>query len=954
MPPPLPVPSKVAINALRGIALGTSCAIGVIVEDRRRRISTLRTVLSNKEKLKSAKQYHGMADGAALQLDESIFLEDELRLHQLDDRTKTRNASLNTESTTTSELDDILDPSSSPTTAQTEISIPPPMQKKNPTPSLESVRPTATFSQTRINVPAINAHGARQTGKTTVSRTRSEVLDESIRTITSILAGVENGGLDRALENFFETSRSYYSFKKFDEKWIAVSAQLSRACQAEGRWDDASKVLTTTINAGALDESQFHAHEPLSVVKFHLRQVNEDGRCLPEAIASATHIFLATFKDRPQMKVAELESVARHLFTQNLLSYRFAVLHNIYWRVICYGENVAFTGWVIQKLYQYGDYKNAVKYFLLNYSKMNPGVECYNKTVDCVVYSVEGLRGLKARQVLQSLEKMNRPGNGFLRSRWIMRLLQAHWRRDKDFPAVKKFFQQVISSGLLKKVNHPEGPYRTMVEISVKAGENHSIISYCKAVIQKYPDMASDVALRGFLALALAKVGDWDGVLDAFTEMRALKCLQETQYDDAFVMVLKVFADTHPVAEVRDFVLKYTNDLGVRMHLYTATLVANKYGECHDIPGFSSWLTYCSETGVVLDSGFCNPILHNCRTKFGLSYNELREIYLEMKRLNPTFADDVTQRIMSQAAMTGKRVTGSKKIYALHKLAYTGRTANSRDVYEAMNQELHKGRPASAISIYKRALNFGMPSCRHCLQLAVLAALRSHQDGTNSALSIIRKAHAQGDDVNLAVSTFIKFQLDHLRTDVEDVLLHMRNMTRLFESLDIIIDPSVLTHMAMICVKMGHFNKVLPLCSLAMDRAGAKNFCFSRQSIRALLMAYEKLRDVEGMRKLTSDLLASRYAADQHVLLYLRASRRSIQRLCRGGYVDELLDILDSTLDTVTRRRAETRMTGKAMAEETLRIMQDAVANLEGINKDYLQYEDDEACSDTSRLVSVA
>ncbi|KXJ95756.1 hypothetical protein Micbo1qcDRAFT_157817, partial [Microdochium bolleyi] len=77
MTTPVPVPSKAAIRALRGLALGTSCAIGAIVEDRRRRISTLQTAISNKERLQSARQYKSIPGEASSWLpfdDEAVAL----------------------------------------------------------------------------------------------------------------------------------------------------------------------------------------------------------------------------------------------------------------------------------------------------------------------------------------------------------------------------------------------------------------------------------------------------------------------------------------------------------------------------------------------------------------------------------------------------------------------------------------------------------------------------------------------------------------------------------------------------------------------------------------------------------------------------------------------------------------------------------------------------------------
>ncbi|OTA91657.1 hypothetical protein M434DRAFT_397049 [Hypoxylon sp. CO27-5] len=1003
MPPPLSVPSKAAIHALRGIALGTSCAIGVIVEDRRRRISTLKTALSNKEKLKSAKQYHGMANAAALQFDEAFFVGDELHWHQLDDRTMTcgdshtveapprrnprEHVSSNTESMTHLHSEDKPKSSSRPTSIPKDISAPsapskPPKIKRSTTP-LALPRRTPTFPETKINVPTIDAHTSWREGEARVSRQR-DMLDESVERITSLLAGKEEGKLDRALEHFFEASRSLRFAQGFNEEWVSVSAQLSRACQAEDRFVDAGKVLVTTIDAGPLEESQFYAHEPMPVIVFHLNQKDGNGCCLPSALATATAIFLTKFKEKPKIQMPDIVKIGSELFAQNIFYKRTSVIHDIYWRVISTVVNAgAFAGWVIQELYKYRDYKSVIKYFLLNFSKMTSGEMAYNRTIDCVIFSVEFMNGSRADEVHDALYRMKRPSNGFLRTRWIMRLLQAHWRRNQDFSSVKALFEQTLTLGLLDEVTHPEGVYRTMVEISVKAGEYDAARSYHETIMQKYPYMASDVALRGFIALGLAKAGNWDGVLDAFTEMQALKDGHENQYDDAFVMVLKVFVKDHPVAEIRDFVSKYTSDLGVRMHRYVVTLVANKYGECHDVPGFVSWLRYCGEAGFALDSAFCNSVLYNGRTKFGLSYNEMRELCLEMEHIGgPDLFDDVTRRIMSQAALEtvkpgrGFEILGVHSwMHAVDDLAYMGRSANTRDVYEAMNQELNRGKPATALSIYKGAISSGMPSCEHCLRLAVVATLNSSQGGSTSAISLIHDAHQHGVDVSPAVSAFIKFKLDHVQANPQDILFYMRNLVSRFETLNIIVDSTVLTHMALMCVKMGHYERVISLCTLARDRGGFKTLCFSRQSTLAMLVAYAKLLDLEGMWKLNEDILMSTFATEKVVLSGLRSAKRTIQRykrtvekhsrLDRGAKINRMLDILKSTIDTVIRRRRDEISGGKVIAQEALEIMLDAAESMGrdkaskasrapqkyAIDEEQLEYRDSREDSDTMQLI---
>ncbi|KAI1074935.1 hypothetical protein F5B20DRAFT_561660 [Whalleya microplaca] len=979
MSPPLPVPSKAAIHALRGIALGTSCAIGVILEDRRRRINTLATAVSNKKKLKSARQYHGTFDIFATQFeDQPVLVGTDVHWHSTPDTVKDQweqPSSVPPSSKTdqnpprepqepeaASGSESASKPSSSHPVAQTQPSSPPTAQRPVPTPA-SSWRPPKSL-RSNITVPQSSSAISFQPAATPPELSAKK-LAEFVEEINNILASNDDGRLDQATAKFLEVTRTYYASRPFDDEWLEVSSRLSRDNQAYGKWEDATTILTAAVKAGQLDESRFYAHNPLGIIQFLLRPKDADISCSKEAAAAASTLFMAPFKEKPQIWVAELEDVAKQLITELLLLEERPIVHSIFWRLLGLLKDPApFTGWVIRTLSEHQDHKHVVKYFLLNFSKMDPDVTSYNTTIDCVVHSVEELQGLKVNLVLRAFARMDSPRNKFLRTRWIMRLLQAHWHRNENFAESQALFEEVMSLGLLSKVKHPEGIYRTMVEIAINANEVATANLIYEKIIQNYPDMITDVPLKGFLTLAKAKAGDWGGVIEDFEEMCQYRQGQQKAYDDAFIMVLKVFTEDHPVADVREFVTRFQEDLGVRMHHYIVTLVANKYGDCHDMEGFVSWLEHCSKAGFALNSGFCNTSLHNCRTKWGVSFPELQELYSKMKELKPDFDDDVTRRIMSQAALAaGTRFRSSPKgigvrsrVVPVDNRAYTGESANTRDVYEAMNHELSNGKTAAVVATYKRAMSFGMPFCRHCLRLAVTAALqgsRNARDGPGTAMMLIHNAHQQGHDVSPAVATYIKFQVEHFRAGRREVYMHMRNLITQFEALQVVIKPDVLTHIAIVCIKLGQHGRAIALCQLAKQRRGSDNLCFSRQSVRALLMAYSQKWDLAGMKKLMSDLLASEYAADKTVLSYMTSTRRNVQKYRRDPKVIALQEVLEDGINAVRQCRLKTRMEGKTISEETLRIFGNAVADMQdgsGSVEALLQDEndpDDESCEDS-------
>ncbi|RYP27274.1 hypothetical protein DL768_011260 [Monosporascus sp. mg162] len=967
MPPPLPVPSKAAIHALRGLALGTSCAIGVIVEDRRRRISTLRTAIANKKKLKASRQYHGARESVASQLD-------------LDDAVPLRHDDLHERDQTETPRDPdgyprVLLPrstSSRKTTADAEYTQSPECQALNDglekqgrqaehatqqSPVSYTLEPVALvreeqLSHTAPRIPSnrkflVNnsANWGPESARTSRLRPKSFDPASLTRSIDEILSNHDEEKFDLALAKFFSAPQTRYMLQQVGDAWLDISARLSKECQARGRWEDAARVLDRVLDGGPLNESWYYAHDPFPIIESYLPPVGSEDQCTGDAFSKASRLFLATFTKAPQSNQLEVERLGKRLLSAALALRQFRSVSGIYWRVLTQLDDCSnFSAWVIKALSEYHDYKNVVKIFLLNFSKITPNDTLFNETLDRVVYAVEAMKGLKAAQVLRAYARMGNAGDASLRTRWIMKILQAHWHRHQDFSQSKALFDEAKTLGLLDRIGHPQGVYRVMVELALRADEHLIAKSYYDEVLQMYPELASDIPLQGYFALAKAKAGDWEGVYDDFTEMKShrhrpyidfVETLQE-EYDSAFIMVLKVFAQGHPVSEIREFVTRYTRDLDVGLHRYVVTLVANKYGECHDMPGLISWLEYCSEAGFALDPSFCNAMLYNCRARWKLSFEQLKSLISNMRQLNPDATDDSTERLLSQASIAGSSKThlsfkarqAHHKAVSVNKLAYMGRSTNNRDVYEAMNQEIGCGKHMAAVTIYKRAMRFGMPFCSYCFRLAVTAALELPGNGTSTAFHLIHNAHGQGQDVSSAVSAFIRTQMDRFRGGTTAVMQHIQAMISRFEALHIIIDAAVLTHTALVCIKFGQHARAISLCRLAMERSGSATPCFSRQAFRVLLMAYSQTLDAPGLEDLLAALRACDFAHEKKTLLELRTTLRKVQSLKKSPAAAAAAQILRSALDDLRLLRAQRQREGNTISQEALRIVGDAVAQM--------------------------
>ncbi|KAK8028713.1 hypothetical protein PG991_005769 [Apiospora marii] len=475
-----------------------------------------------------------------------------------------------------------------------------------------------------------------------------------------------------------------------------------------------------------------------------------------------------------------------------------------------------------------------------------------------------------------------------------------------------------------------------MVEVSVMSGDIATARHYHSEVIMMAPAMAEDVGLMGYFALAKARAGDWDGVLGDFVKMRPHREMQKEAYEQAFIRILKIFAQDHPIAEVEQFVQYFIQEMHMQLHPFMVSLVANSYGEFHDAPGLIRWLQFCSSSGFALSPGFVNAVLRNCRVKWKLPFRQLRKLFSEMRKLQGTCVDDVTQNMMHNAALMDGNYLGrparqrvrSLKL-SLSRKPYFARSANNRQVFAAMQEELQSGRPNMTVYIYKRALQYGMEWCPHCFRIAVIASLRQKTGNFAKAMQLIASTSQKGHDVSTAVGLYIKAQLNSFRGAFGEIMNRLKAMTVHFESAGIIIDPSVLTHAAVIAAKSGRDAHAVSLCQVAMQKQGTTNPCFTIQNLKALLMAYYHLLDVDGLQWVVESLSSSPCSADVRALSLLKETRRHMRKWETSDRVCLIRDVLEAGINSIKKRRVLQIREGAKIQQECLNIMSDAVAQME-------------------------
>jgi tetratricopeptide (TPR) repeat protein len=948
MSAPVPVRSKVAVTAIRGLIVGTTCSLALITEDRRRRISNAQHAIQNGDRIRSAKNYRAGGAELAIALEEDAVLFDPIQVKwteaQLRGLGRTR------------ERHDV-----------EEHLLRQPLAKDFETQQAESVEPRKTedveikqeqetrqhtaFARARRKRPismiqpkTIVDPGIDMTVAKELLKDVSKAPEPSTTTTTSSLAFPEIDGITTLVEECARTR----DLHQLDHAVMVVSqaltlkagrgglaetllntcALLVRTCQEMGKFNAAADILRAVVQCGQLKESDYYDFRPLELldglILSELSGNGSDGRVDARRLGLAAEIYLARFRDEPIVRTEQGFTVGKRLLELSFTAKKmdnFGQIEQLYWRCLLHRQNdFEFTQWFITQLHGKGEFKAAVRYFLLAYSKMAPSQASIVETGDVVVASVTAAKSTKAGKVLQKLAKLCSPSSQ-LKSVWVAELLQCDWERGQSFDKTVDLFSSIRDSSLQNVVPLAD-VYRVMMEISLKAGRQQMLDSYVQVAIETFPEFAFDARVIGILALAKAQLGDWRGVEQDFLSLQT----QVTNKDDigpAFLPVLEVYAQSHTIHETESFLRHYVDHVGVPICTQIAAFMAKQYAAVRDSESLTSWLGDCARAGVPVDAAFSNAVLAACRT-YKMPFKELRSLFQKIKSSGGGFTDGSTERIMLEAALVQSKRQREPAAFRIksakvktHKAqCLQGKCYSEQDVLLSMKERLAVPRPLQALKIYRRALDNGLDLPDEAHRLAVKATLAQGGGNTDAAYAILATAQSRGRDVSTWAMPILTEQLSHIHPDMykEEIRVAIQKILDALVQNRIRITEAMLNQTAYACLQAKYARLAIKYATMAAETYGkplngprgkSPELCYNMYNFSVLVQAFAHIEDVEMLRYTIDQAKTRLYWTESLCRKALKLARQALNYKHSTPIVEEAKEIIAQALEETKAKRQD-------------------------------------------------
>lgn len=975
MPTTLPVPSRVALRALRSLALGTSCTIvlsaGLLTEDRRRRIQAAREVHDNAKKLKASRKYHSTSSTPLETFEDQLlrYREDAIWLPSNVLKGTLSKGAIGNLTNGDYEVQ-VAAPAAKATKEGAEVGTEEPSPSPTQVPSLlRNKRQSHLSSRGRrsqeppiltASTLALSQRPPRHTAPEPPKIPKQQLHNRQKKLandVAKLLQQPEN--IDEAAARFFEAFEEGLPIEgsSATQGLIEVAIELANACEARLKLEESDRVFDIVLSSGSLQEEQFYSFHPEAVINRLLGSAHESKTSYSKKLRKASSIFLTKLKEKYKSMSGPMLLLGEKLCAETCRFKMYDLTLDICSRLLSTQEGLppGAAGPLIIATNKKGHHKKVFRLFHKYYVQSTPGQANFylvgGLTIDSILST--GRRD-RAEQTLVAMHHMAEKSGISDSTTWYLKVLGSEWRTHHNLEQTAALFARL--EPLIHAVQHPQGFYGAMIQFCIEA-ENEALAQYYYDKLrQSYPPHPGDVRIYGNFAFAKAKCHDWLGVKDDFMRMKDISSEPEylQELGCSFAPILHLYAQSHSIGATEEFLSFFVDEVGIRPVGKIINIMVQVYGAAKETESLIRWLDYASEAGCQIDSVTFNTILNNCYEGWDFTFWEVLRLYKRVCQLGPLhtrFIDEETVPIIRRMALLGSpsQEELARRLDALKNLDRTAHDVpSSRSTMRAMALTLANENPDATLKIYACAEKDEVLESRH-VNLAVKASLRLYPNNVEETLRHIQYAQELGVDVSEPTATIIIHQMRAMeRAGVEDsrplIELAERTISTL-EKCGTMVNPDIITKAISILLKGKQYRLCLDVWESLSQRISFHQSSYDLVLLTVLLQAHIGLQDHVGIQWVIKTLSANEICPDTQFRLHLKnARRKTIDLLERPGqYSDNLRQFLDSVLEAIEVTRlmiVEYREDRKNFTYKVVQIMEKAIAVEAGRQVEDLNYPD--------------
>lgn len=638
-----PVPSRAALNALRGVLLTTSCSVILLAEERRQRLKIARAAIDNAKKLHTVRSNRG-----PIVLTESHGL---------------------WEGRYVDVSDDVLAMSSMP----------------RPPTSTRRRRRSQLISPSDVDSTNINFKSFQ-----CISNADRNHRAGTITSTTDLREGVELADL----ESFKHTTSK--SSAAHDLEWKAQRpfAQPARMQAPPSMKQSAATAIPTSTETADTESSEFED----VVEAAELADIDgiETARLYLEKQGSAGSVQRPYYDEA----ICALNRLLADIETNNLdvvaTSDRINLAMSIFERVAPFGVPIPNAAKPLRSL--------SLK-FLQLVSRLKPrklatvlpatlplSGDPLKILTPFMQYAQDGGNKEALGSALEHLCKHSKLYS-WMSGMLVYRLLNRYAQAQKDFEQPKKLYRMLQEAGLFQNFAISRASEfkirRLMTTLALSNGDDTFATAELR-LLDKLDASAckSDVRLQRAIILRKATQGRWKEAcsdLQALGNIAGLECLQ---LQNLLSKLTDLFAEKHSPSELEAFLRKVVPGYNLKLKYRWIYAVLDSHASCHRVNSVFSWLQFCNSSGLNLDSSFSQRFFTRCRKYWSFSDKTLDDLQTALQHGGGSSREKAAPR------ETDCILSKDQLLHQMQTLSESGRWNKVLEIYDAACARGESGTPS--------------------------------------------------------------------------------------------------------------------------------------------------------------------------------------------------------------------------------------------------------------------
>ncbi|KAF7560541.1 hypothetical protein G7046_g3627 [Stylonectria norvegica] len=831
MAAPSPVPSRAALNALRGVILTTSCSVVLVAEERRRRIKVARAAIDNARKLHTVRVNHGPALSEGMERREALHAELLEGLPPMPfspqntgaPRRRRRDGQPSHSSATARNIESKLSLDESSST----------MQGDNP--SASHHKEWSEWDADRKEIMRLSLSSPFVYNELFLRATAED------ETPIPPLTTQELRGKNTAIEVVGPVEASNPAYAR--EPGTELPSQNNDPTTAQ---DSTRHSRTTAETPSAGDTS-------------HNASLGED---LVSSVEPKTDVELETYigerQTRSEDLLVSLDSLLNTLESSSAIESAVAEQQDS--AVVMLQDLISANYLNQQQIISKGLRLLEKAVTFKQYDKMPTIIETTLPSCTDILQLVVPIMAILQRSgdvkgVRVLLEHSSDIGmnkstasDSTARTSWITRLISYKWKSKNDLEEIKNVYRLLQKAGLFKNASLSSVTQyairRRIAMIAFDAGDDALADTEVKHLYALRPEGAkSDLELQAKLISRDAKLGNWDSVRTTIAELEGS---QEQSIDfkkavgHIYQPILEPYvkAHTHSPEELENFIRHLVDEYGVVINQAVAFSVIDGYGRNCNVASLTKWIQYCQNNSVRLEQSFMNRVFSMSHKYWNLTPDQItgmfEEVRVSMRWLQrPRLMKYSSNGALEELQGSGPRTKEAERTTQLVPEKANGDERFERDIFTQMNTRALKNDWEQVYEVYNEALDRSLGFSIRCLRLAVIANIRKDGGKSNDAARLVREAHAEGHDVSSALVPLLVARME----EGEDAADLIQDTLRQGGH----IHDSVYNKAARQSSQRGYRHAAVKLCKLAAQENGNGELAYNKYNFVNLVSAYSCL-----------------------------------------------------------------------------------------------------------------